>query len=91
MTDGLGIEIASVILKLVITSIFMHESILYVTELSHVGEIYVYRIHYAHPPPHAYTQPFLLVKLICCLYGLFIGKPSFKKGPVGSEGKHGYH
>ena len=25
------------------------------------------------------------------LYGLFIGKPSFKKGPVGSEGKHGYH
>lgn len=66
-------------------------TILYVIEAPHAKEIYVYGMHYAHPLLCAHTQHSLLINLSWCLYGLFVGKSSLKKGRTGSEGKHGYH
>ena len=96
MTDGIGTQLIlqhSVILKLAIPSAFIHDfrAILYVIELPHAKEIYVYGIHYAHPPLHVQIEHSLLVNLSCCLYGLFAGKSSLKTGQAGAEGKHGYH
>lgn len=88
MADGIGIQLNW---SSHLPSRMISGTILCIIELSHAKEIYVYGIHYAHPLLHAQIEHSFLVRLSCCLYGLFIGKSSLKKGQAGSEGKHGYH
>lgn len=91
VTDG--IEMASqlsVIRKLVITSAFMHgfwDRFICYRTFPCQGNLSLWNTLCLH----THIQHSLLVNLIWCLYGLFIGKSSFKKEPSGSEGKHGYH